>query len=357
MTTLGRYLSRQILLATAFVLVAFLGLFAFFDLISELGDVGKSRYGLVQAFAYVVLSIPGHVYELFPIVVLIGTLYAFADLAAKSEYTVMRTAGMSAGAAAKSLLPLGLAFVLATAVVGELITPFAERTAQAVRVGAMGAVVGQELRSGVWVKSESRFVNIGTVRPDATVAAVRIFDFDEGFRLRSISDAAEGRYDGANVWRLKDVVSTVFGDESVSVERTPEISWASVLTPDLLSVLTIEPQKMTAWDLFQYTRHLSRNNQRTDRYEIALWKKVLYPFAALVMMALALPFAYVQARQGAIGVKIFAGIMIGVVFHGLNSLASHLGVLQGWPPLLSAVLPSAVFSVAAVAMLWWVERR
>ncbi|MCU0897606.1 MAG: LPS export ABC transporter permease LptG [Burkholderiales bacterium] len=357
MKTLGRYLSRQILLATGFVLVAFLGLFAFFDLISELGDVGKARYGLLQAFAYVLLSIPGHIYELFPIVVLIGTLYALADLAAKSEYTVMRTAGLSAGAAARGLLPLGMAFVLATAVVGELVTPFAERMAQAVRVGAMGAVLGQELRSGVWVKSESRIVNIGTVRADATVANVRIYDFDDAFRLRSISDAAEGRYEGGNVWELSGVVATRFGDGGAFVERVPEIRWTSVLTPDLLSVLTVEPQKMSAWDLFQYTRHLSRNNQRTERYEIALWKKVLYPFATLVMMALALPFAYVQARQGAIGIKIFAGIMIGVVFHGLNSLASHLGVLQGWPPLVSAVLPSAVFSVAAVAMLWWVERR
>jgi lipopolysaccharide export system permease protein len=357
MTTLGRYLSRQILLATSFVLVAFLGLFAFFDLISELGDVGKAGYGLAQAFAYVLLSIPGHVYELFPIVVLIGTLYALADLAAKSEYTVMRTAGLSAGAAALGLLPLGLAFVLATAVVGELITPFAERAAQAVRMGAIGAVLGQELRSGVWVKSESRIVNIGTVRSGATVANVRIYDFDDRYRLRSISDATDGRYEGGNVWKLTGVVETRFVDNGTRVERVPEIRWTSVLTPELLSVLTVEPQKMTAWDLFQYTRHLEQNNQRTERYEIALWKKVLYPFAVLVMMALALPFAYVQARQGAIGVKIFAGIMLGVVFHGLNSLASHLGVLQGWPPVVSAVLPSAVFSVAAVAMLWLVERR
>ncbi|MCX7892413.1 MAG: LPS export ABC transporter permease LptG [Burkholderiales bacterium] len=357
MTTLGRYLSRQILYATLFVLVAFLALFAFFDLISELGDVGKAGYGLPQAFAYVLLSIPGHVYELFPIVVLIGTLYALADLAAKSEYTVMRTAGLSAATAAKALLPLGFAFVAATALVGELVTPFAERAAQAVRVGAMGAIIGQELRSGVWIKSDTRIVNIGTVRTDGSIANVRLYEFDAGYRLASIRDAAEGRNVRDNVWRLTDVVETRFQRDSASVERMPELDWTSVLTPELLSVLTVDPQRMTAWDLVRYLRHLAQNNQRTDRYEIALWKKVLYPFAALVMMGLALPAAYVQARQGAIGVKVFAGIMVGVVFHGLNSLASHLGILQGWPPLLAAVLPSALFLVAAVATLWWVERR
>ena len=38
--TLERYLARQIYGATGFVLVGFLALFGFFDLIGELGDLG-----------------------------------------------------------------------------------------------------------------------------------------------------------------------------------------------------------------------------------------------------------------------------------------------------------------------------
>jgi lipopolysaccharide export system permease protein len=70
-----------------------------------------------------------------------------------------------------------------------------------------------------------------------------------------------------------------------------------------------------------------------------------------------LPFAYLQTRAGSIGVKMFLGVLIGVVFHGMNTLASHLGVLQSWPPVLSALLPSALFLAVAVTALWWVERR
>ena len=51
------------------------------------------------------------------------------------------------------------------------------------------------------------------------------------------------------------------------------------------------------------------------------------------MMALALPFAYMQARAGMVGVKVFLGIMLGIFFHMLNSLFSHIGLLQNWPPL------------------------
>ena len=92
-----RYLSREIFASTALVLVAFLGLFAFFDFINELEDVGKGGYTLYQALVYVALTLPARVYELMPIAVLIGTLYALATLAKNSEITVMRASGMSNG--------------------------------------------------------------------------------------------------------------------------------------------------------------------------------------------------------------------------------------------------------------------
>jgi len=58
-----------------------------------------------------------------------------------------------------------------------------------------------------------------------------------------------------------------------------------------------------------------------------------------------------------VGVKVFLGIMLGIFFHMLNSLFSHIGLLKNWPPLASAMVPSAAFLCAAVAMMWWVERR
>ena len=86
-------------------------------------------------------------------------------------------------------------------------------------------------------------------------------------------------------------------------------------------------------------------------------KKVVYPLAALVMVALALPFGYTHDRVSGVSLKIFSGVMIGVFFHMLNGLFSSLGAINSWSPVLSAMAPSALFMVAAVGMIWWVERR
>jgi lipopolysaccharide export system permease protein len=357
MRTVTRYLAREIYKATAFAFVAFLGMFAFFDLLNELDDIGRGTYHLPQVFLFVALVAPGHAYELFPIAVLIGTLVVLAMLAANSEYTVMRVSGLSPLQAAATLVRIGVVFVVLTALVGELIAPEAERAARRLRLERLGSAVGSELRTGLWVKSDTRFVNVGEVLPDTTLKSVKIYEFDKDFRLRSISQAATGRYVGANTWRLSEVLETQFADAGAAVSAQPSVEWVSVLTPDMLSVLLVVPEKLSAWGLYGYVQHLAANKQRTERYEIAFWKKVIYPFAALVMMALALPFAYIQVRTGGVGVKVFAGLMLGVLFHFLNALFSHLAVLERWPPLVAAAAPSAAFLLAGVVMMWWVERR
>ncbi len=357
MIILRKYLAREIYAATLLVLVAFLMLFAFFDLINELNYLGRGNYRLQHALLYVLLSLPGHVYELAPIAVLIGTLYALSQLASNSEYTVMRISGLSPYAAGAALARIGALFVVLTFSFGELVTPFAERAAQRMRLAAMSAVVAQEFRSGLWVKDELRFVNVREVMPDSSLKGVKIYEFDGDYRLRSISQAERGEFKGGNTWRLSEVAQTRFEGAGTSVSRLAQTDWRSVLTPDLLLVLLVQPEKMSALNLYQFTRHLSENRQQTDVYEIALWKKLLYPLAALVMMALALPFAYVHVRMGGMGVKIFSGIMLGVLFHLLNGLSSSLGIIQNWAPFYSAALPSVLFLFAAIAMMWWVERR
>jgi lipopolysaccharide export system permease protein len=355
--TLERYFARQIYGAVAFVLLGFLALFSFFDLIKELGDLGNGDYQLRQVFTFVVLSLPAHAYELFPIAVLIGTLYVLAQLASNSEYTVMRGSGLSPGRAALTLGKIGLAFVALTFVIGEWLAPYAEETAQKVKLRALSSLIGQDLQSGLWFKDEGAFINVREARQASSLRGVRIFDFDADYRLRRMTVAERAEYRGHGQWMLLDVVQTQFTPQGPRTERWKEREWRSAVSPDMLDALIVKPERMSAWALHKYTQHLAGNRQKTERYEIALWKKLLYPLAALVMMALALPFAYMSGRAGAVGLKVFLGIMLGIFFHMLNSLISHIGLIQNWSPFSAAVVPSAAFLAAAMLMMWWVERR
>ena len=109
MKILQRYFLSQILRSVLFVLFAFLGLFAFFDLIGELSSVGRGGYQLQHVLIYILLGFPGYIYELMPFAVLIGTIYALAMFASNSEYTIMRVSSLSTLDACWMLAKVGLA--------------------------------------------------------------------------------------------------------------------------------------------------------------------------------------------------------------------------------------------------------
>jgi len=357
MRLIRRYLTSEILTATAFVFVALVSLFALLDVIRELKDFGQGNYRLPQILRYVLLSIPGRVYELFPIAVLIGTIFALAQLAASSEYTVIRVSGVSVARFAGLLAMIGVMLAMTSFLIGEFVAPAAEQAAQRLRVHAKTGVVASDFRSGLWIKEARSFVNVQQPLPDSSLAGVRIFDFDHEHRLVSISLAKRGTYQADERWLLEDVVKTVFENDRTRVERLDQTYWVSVLTPSILNVLLVDPEQRSARDLFYYVGHLRESRQQYARYEIALWTKFTYPLAVVVMMILALPFAHLQRRGGSIGTKIFIGIMLGVGFHLLNRLVGYAGSIYEWPVALSALLPSATFLLAAFAMMWLIERR
>jgi lipopolysaccharide export system permease protein len=394
MRILQRYFAVNITQAVAFVLVAFLALIAFMDLTQELPSVGKGTYMIQHAFLYVLLQVPGHVYEVMPVAALIGTIYTLAQFAQSSEFTIMRASSMSTRMAAGMLFKIGIVFVAITFLFGELITPRTAPLAERLRLAAKGGTVSAEFRSGMWTKdivhvegvkgpaTGSRFFNVRQIKPDGQLVDVRLYEFDTNMRMRSLITAASANYGGSNTWLLKDVTETrftnsrvlpepgaplppgtsiqsTFGQEtsSVSTRRVPTLGLVSEITPKILSVSRSDPERMSANELAVYTRHLAENRQENERFKIAFWKKLVDPLAILVLMLLALPFAYLHSRSGGVSLKIFIGIMIGVSFILINSLFSHLGLLSTWPAFLTAIAPSLLFLALTIGALWWVERH
>ena len=194
MRILNRYLRREIMSATVLVLMAFLCLFAFFDFLTELEEIGKGGYQLKHALIFVTLSIPSRAYEVMPIAVLIGTLYALTQLARNSELAVLRTAGVSNGRLLVVLAGIGVFFVAGTFALGEYVAPPLERVAQKWRLRSTSANVPQELRTGMWVRDGKLFVNIQRVKPDASLEQVRIFEFDDEHKLATLNQATKGVY-------------------------------------------------------------------------------------------------------------------------------------------------------------------
>jgi len=286
-----------------------------------------------------------------------GTLFALARMSENSEITVMRASGLSLRQLALNVAFSGAIIAIATLAFGELVAPHTEEAAKGLKLKATRSIVAREFRSGFWVKDDRSFVNIQDVTPDTQLLNLRIYEFDPSFRLLAISRAERGTYEGGNRWSLSNVELTRFEGDQAVLQRIPKAVWNSVLTPEILSVLKIVPERMSALNLRGYIEHLRENRQNPNRYEIAFFGKFFNPLAAVVMMVLAIPFALVSARAGGVGAKLFMGIMLGLVFNAATRMFAHVGLLNDWPPLVSSSAPVLIAALASLWLLRGAEKR
>lgn len=356
---LARYLGTEILLHTAFTLLVLVGLFVFFDLLREIDDIGRGGYRFIDALIYVLLESPGRIYELLPVSVLIGGIYALSMLAGNSELTVMRVSGVSMPRLALWLTGIGVLFAILAMLLGEYIAPAASHAGSRYRIQSTQQVLVGNTRSGIWVKDGSQIANVGAMLPDLTLQGLRIYEFDKQQKLERIIDAGKARFDDQNKqWQLNNSTLTEFRDaQHVSVTEQAERTWRSAINPDMLAVLMLKPDEMSMRALFSNISHLRENAQQSNRYELALWAKIFYPVACISMMLIALPFALLQRRSGNVGMRIFIGILLGVGFNFLNRVVGHLGVLYQLPPPLAAALPTLSLLCLAGFVLWRQEKQ
>ena len=373
-----RYLARQIYAAFGFILFALVALFLFFDILSELGSV-KGQYTLPLALLHVFLKAPSRISEIIPIAGLIGSIYVFAMLASQSEFTILRIAGLDMRRGLSTLAKISLPLVVLTLVMSEWLGPYTENLSEQIRMKALGSSYSSQFKTGVWVKDRLRdedgsgpirpgvrYVNVGKIEQDNEIKNIRMYEFDDAYRLLSIRSAVSGRFDHTGTWILDDVTETRFKETKQSDPLNPVysaqtfvhpiVSLNSEVTPQILNVLLVSPEKMSIFSLGRFISHLRDNKQDAQRHSIAFWKKVIYPFTIFVMLTLALPFAYLKVRAGSVGIKVFGGIMLGMSFQLFNSLFSNVGLLGSWPALLTALTPPLLYFILAIVGLRWVSR-
>ena len=392
MRTVRRLIYRSVASSATLVALAFAALAFFIDFVEESQDLGKNSYTVLDALWTCSLMQVRHIYDLMPIALLIGGILALSRMAQTSEFTILRTGGLGPWRALQLLAGLGLMSALVVAGIGNWAVPLAEQmlTQQHARFSSQ-----QQLtlgRGGTWLREKREVpgmgthtitVNVGSALSEGEFGLVRIFEFDARGQLTRRLSAVSAKVDAVqapgeagavlpaegSVWRLKDVTDTrLLSHERLSQEaalaglkviderQAATLDWSSSLTPLVVSASVLPPESMSAFALWRYTRHLASNAQAAQRYEIQFWKKSFYPLVCLVMIALALPFAYLHARSGSMSLKIFGGIMLGISFVLINHISSHLGLLQNWQPWLAAAAPSLLYLLLSMSVFAWLVR-
>ena len=338
---------------TGIALLALVAVTTFFAFLGELSDLGEGNYNLAHAIQYTLYTLPRMTYEMFPMAALLGSLMGLGTLAGNSELVVMRAIGMSVGHIARSVVVVGVFLMLIAAAIGEWLAPPGERIAQEIRNQALSETLRFSGQLGYWVRDGQDFVNIRELVGPGEIRQVTIFRFDEGAMLTRWIEAQRAVWDPDGAWILHQVRDSYIDAQQVRHVWSERMRWASGLLPEMINVAVVKPEMLAISDLWVFVRYFENNGQDASRFELAFWKKIISPFSSVVMVLLALPFVFGSLRDTGTGQRVLVGVLVGIGFYIANTLLSNLSLLQGFPPLLSASLPTLLFFAAGV---FWIRR-
>lgn len=358
MRILNRYIALTVITSSVLVMLVLFGIESFIKLVEELKDIGRHGYGLKEALTYTSLQLLGELYRLFPMAGLLGCMLGLGGLANHHELIVMRVSGVSLLKITWGVIRAALLMLIVVVVVGEGLAPRAEKLANHVKTTAL--TNGQALRTddGIWLRSGQSFMHIQRFLSDGRLQGITRYLFDENRYLVSTDFAVSAVFkpypNGEHGhWLFFDVYQTNFlAGHRHGIMHFPERDWQVTFEPRLLALMRITPSQQTLFNLHSHIDDRLQNGLNVKQYQFVFWQRLFQPLATLVMICLAIPFIFGPLRSVSAGLRMVVGIIIGFCFYTLNNFFGPFSMVWQMPPLLAAVLPTLLFTLAGLLVAW-----
>ena len=349
MRKLDRHVGWTVFAAILLVLAIIVGLDAIAAFIDEADNISES-YTFARVGLYILLTLPGRLYEFVPFAALIGCMLGLGQLATSSELVVMRAAGVSIGRLVWLAMKPALLIAVMGFALGELVAPRTEQMAETNRAMAQNPGESFGGRHGIWNREGNTFLHFNAMEADGVVHGITMLEFDQDFVMEYALRARRAIYQG-DYWTMEDAVITNLSSWQATRETHDTMRWDTGITPELLTVMAVEPEYLPIADLYRYSRYLQSQGLDSDDYQLALWRKILQPAAIGALVLVAISFIFGPLRDGTMGFRIFAGVIVGIVFRTSQDLLGPASLVFGFAPVYAALGPILLCVAAGLLLL------
>ena len=356
LTILDDYITRTYSKYALLSLAGLLGIIyiaAFVDVSDKLFKGMVTPLTILEYFRY---STPEWLYYVIPLAVLLSALVTIAMLTKNSELIVMKACGISLYRVAAPMFVVALMvgggiFVLQETVLG----PSTRRAEELKSIIRGNNPQNLDLLHNRWlVGSNGRFYHYLTLDPQNHVlTGLDVYELTPRLTRmiqRTFADTASiagGLAD--NIWQIHRGWDREY--EQGGVRFTPLVAVRRALeSADYFGTKEPNPRFMGYWELRTYTDKLRAGGFAILEQQVALARKLAFPFVTLIMTLLAVPFASTIGRSGAMG-GVGVGIALAISYWTLISIFAALGAGGALPPMLAAWAPNLLFGAAALYLL------
>lgn len=352
MQLIDRHIRNTVIASMAVVIALVVSLDLVFSLVDELGETDAAGYTVTDALVFVLLTTPTSIYELLPFSALGGALIGLGVLASNQELVVMQSAGVHVWRIVAAVLKPTLVIMLFSLVLAEFVSPPLEQVANSNKALQLSGSASIGSEQGTWRRIDNDFVHINAIAPGGErLYGITRYRIDDDRQLISASFAESAEYlqeGGRGFWRLYDIRESLFGSGVINTASYLQEDWMVELSPELLSVLLVEPDKQSISGLFRFAQFFADQGLDSSTYFLAFWKKLLQPVSTLALVILAISFIFGPLREATTGFRVFIALAIGLLFTILQRMMEPASLIYGFSPLLAVLLPVAIVAMLGV---------
>ncbi|MBE9399934.1 LPS export ABC transporter permease LptG [Acinetobacter albensis] len=301
-----------------------------FTYLGELGALNEN-YNAWQALLYVMWGAPRYLYEILPIAALIGAVLGLGTLASNSELVIMRSIGISLWRIVGWVIRSALILVILSFALSEWVIPYTNEQAKGVKdhrsVNALGEV------KGYWTREGQRFIYIDYANAQGQLKHVQVVDFDEGYHLKGVLNAAQGQFVKDGDWNLERVSQVdILPQGNATLVNAAQLPLSLALQPKYVHMVTIDPEDLSPSQLISFMSYMEEYSQVPKTYKLAFWQKVASPFALIALVVIACSFIFGPLRQQSMGFRLVIALFIGLSFFYLQDFLGYASLVYSPSP-------------------------
>ncbi|MFA7496203.1 MAG: LPS export ABC transporter permease LptG [Acidithiobacillus sp.] len=345
-----RLLFRGMLAYSSIVLLMLLALVFIAQLVAKASGPGHGVWSMTRLLRYAALQLPDVAYDTIPLALLLGTLIWMSILSGHSELIALRMSGWSVWRLEQPLLLVGLLGALLMFVLGEWVVPVTAPAAEAIwaNASAPGAGFHNMGDEGLWLRYHQQLIQVGAVGNNGrTLHDIHIITIEPDMVALKVMTKASSAVYAEGHWTLQQVEVAKLFPKQIQFTQEVSMPWTIPLHPKTLSSFAHPTRTMTLPTLWHNYQSLQTGALKMNRFALAFWKRLSYPWVGLVMILLAVPFVIRSPRGGGLAARIMIGLVLGLGFHFLTEMSGYISVSGGIPPFLATFLPIILFAAIA----------
>ena len=236
---LERYIAGNLVKGWLLVLLV---LAAVFGLISFIGELERTRFGYdaMAVGRYTLYTLPHQLVSLAPVIALLGSIVALANLDRSNELTIISCTGFSLSRLLLAIaLPTALMMLFLWACM-EFITPPLQQSAEAERHALRYRNEVRIPDGGVWSKNGNRYIHLGKMLQGGIPGDIDLFEFDDSGRLTRALHAETARVSEDRTWLFQRVREKLLVKNKLVTRRYKELEIGNLWSPAELPTLTLD---------------------------------------------------------------------------------------------------------------------